>query len=73
MHLGLLAPESPSQLDTATSLGLALVHRGHRVTYFGLPQAERDIRRRGIGFVPVAPAPYPASAITRALATAAAR
>jgi MGT family glycosyltransferase len=54
-------------------VGLALVQRGHRVTYFGLPHVERDIRRRGIGFVPVAPAPYPPSPITRALTAAVAR
>src|SRR5262245_13347370 len=54
MHIGLVAPELPSHLDTAISVGLGLLRRGHRVTYFGFGHAERRLRESGLRFVPLA-------------------
>ena len=68
MHIGLVGPESPSHLDTATSVGLALVQRGHRVTYFGLADAARITARRGLRFIPIAPKLHPEGSVAEALA-----
>jgi zeaxanthin glucosyltransferase len=69
MHIGLVAPESPSHLDTATSVGLALLRRGHRVTFFGLMDGERMVRERGLRFVPMAADTHPRGTLKAALAS----
>jgi zeaxanthin glucosyltransferase len=68
MHIGLVGPESASHLDTASSVGLALMRRGHEVTYFGLLDAAHVTAQRGIRFVPLAPELYPEGSVRAALA-----
>jgi UDP:flavonoid glycosyltransferase YjiC (YdhE family) len=50
-------------------VGLALVQRGHRVTYFGLLDAARITTRRGLRFVPVAAESHPEGSVAEALAS----
>lgn len=51
MHIALVCPDMTGHLNPMTTLGRALAARGHRVTLFGLPPAERYAS--GLGFVAI--------------------
>ena len=46
-------------LHPLTALGRALVRRGHQVTVFQVPDAERLVRAAGLGFWPIGKADFP--------------
>jgi MGT family glycosyltransferase len=72
MHVALVAPESASHVETAASVGAALLRRGHRVTYFGFADVEAVPVARGLAFVPLAPREFPRGTVEARLAPIAA-
>src|SRR3954466_13153694 len=50
MNIGIVAPELHGHLNPMTTLGRELADRGHRVTFFGTPQAEGKVLGKGLGF-----------------------
>ncbi|MGQ9864799.1 MAG: glycosyltransferase [Pseudanabaenaceae cyanobacterium] len=52
-HFGLCCPAETGHLHTMIPLGRELQRRGHRVTYFGLPDARPKMEAAGLGFVDV--------------------
>ncbi len=56
-HFGLCCPAETGHLHTTIPLGRELQRRGHRVTYFGLPDARPKIEGAGLRFVAVGDLP----------------
>jgi MGT family glycosyltransferase len=50
MHVALYCPDMTGHLNPMTTLGRELARRGHAVTVFGLPPAERYAARAGLGY-----------------------
>ncbi|MCP9848981.1 glycosyltransferase [Cyanobium sp. Morenito 9A2] len=61
-HFGLLCPPASGHLHPMTTLGHALMKRGHRVTLVGIADAEARVRAAGLGFEPIGQAEFPAGA-----------
>lgn len=53
-HFGVLAAGGAGHLNPLIALSLALTARGHRVTLFGKPKSEAQVRQAGLHFVPLA-------------------
>lgn len=58
-HFGLLCPAASGHLYPMTTLGHALLQRGHRVTLVGIADAEARARAAGLEFVPIGQDDYP--------------
>ncbi|MBV9998492.1 MAG: glycosyltransferase [Verrucomicrobia bacterium] len=58
-HFGILSFPGTGHLHPLTALGRALVRRGHQVTVFQVPDAERLVRAAGLGFWPIGKADFP--------------
>lgn len=58
-HFGILCPTANGHLNPMTTLGSELLHRGHRVTLFGFPDAESTTLASGLEFQPLAENEFP--------------
>ncbi|MFN9618148.1 MAG: glycosyltransferase [Synechococcaceae cyanobacterium] len=67
-HFGLLCPAASGHLHPMTSLGRALLQRGHRVTLVGIADAGAAAAAAGIGFEAIGTATYPPGASRATLA-----
>ena len=62
-HFGVLSYKGTGHLNPLIALSRLLVDRGHRVTFFQRPEVESEVRRNGLGFVPIGtPKPSPGEA-----------
>ena len=62
-HFGVLSYKGTGHLNPLIALSRRLVDRGHRVTFFQRPEVESEVRRNGLGFVPIGtPKPSPGEA-----------
>jgi zeaxanthin glucosyltransferase len=64
-HLGLLCPAETGHLNTMLPLGQELLRRGHRVTFFGIVDAESKVLAAGLEFRSIGVAEFPAGASER--------
>ena len=58
-QLGLICPPMHGHMHPMFSLGRELLRRGHQVTAFSLPEAERHARSAGLQFVPLGEDEFP--------------
>ena len=59
MKLGFLSMPLTGHLHPMTALGRKMRARGHKVTFFGLPDAARIVHSAGLDFVPFGEEEYP--------------
>lgn len=64
-HFGVVAPPFLGHLNPMQDLAGVLVARGHRVTFFGMPDMEALLRRDGWYFMPLAGEGFPPGTLTR--------
>jgi zeaxanthin glucosyltransferase len=58
-HLGLLCPAETGHLNTMLPLGQELQRRGHKVTFFGIVDAEAKVLAAGLEFRSIGEAEFP--------------
>ena len=61
-HLGLLCPAETGHLNTMLPLGQELQRRGHRVTFFGIVDAQPKVITAGLEFCAIGLTQFPAGA-----------
>ncbi len=61
-HIGLLCPAETGHLNTMLPLGRELQRRGHRVTFFGILDAESKVLTAGLEFRSIGETEFPAGA-----------
>ena len=61
-HLGLLCPAETGHLNTMLPLGQELQRRGHRVTFFGIVDAQPKVLTAGLEFHAIGLTQFPAGA-----------
>ncbi|MCU0544201.1 MAG: glycosyltransferase [Oscillatoriaceae cyanobacterium Prado104] len=66
-HFGILCPASIGHLNTMTTLGSELLHRGHRVTVFNFLDAKAKTLASGLEFQALAEDEFPLGASTKIL------
>ncbi|HEY4036236.1 MAG TPA: glycosyltransferase [Ktedonobacteraceae bacterium] len=59
MHIGLICPGLAGHLNPMAALGRELMQRGHRITFFGVPDGEARALREGVPFYPIGMSEYP--------------
>jgi zeaxanthin glucosyltransferase len=59
-HIGLICPAETGHLNTMLPLGQELQHRGYRVTYFGVEDAQAKVLASGLDFCAIGKAEFPA-------------
>lgn len=59
-HFGLLCPAATGHLNPMTTLGRELQQRGHRVTLFGIPDAQPKTLAAGLEFCSIGEVEFPA-------------
>lgn len=67
-HFGLICPASTGHLNTMLPLGKELQKRGHRVTLFGILDAQSKTRAAGLEFKGIAESEYPQGTMAESLA-----
>jgi zeaxanthin glucosyltransferase len=67
-HFGIICPTSTGHLNTMLPLGRELQQRGHRVTAFGVLDAQDKILASGLEFWAIAQNEYPKGATAEAIA-----
>ncbi len=67
-HFGLVCPASTGHLNTMLPLGKELQRRGHRVTLFGIPDAESKTLAAGLEFRAVGESEFPKGTMAESLA-----
>jgi MGT family glycosyltransferase len=67
-HFGIICPATTGHLNTMFPLGHELQRRGHRVTLFGVLDAETKTLAAGLGFRAIAKTEVPLGATAQALA-----
>ena len=63
MHLGFICPELSGHLNPMTTLGRALLKRGHRVTVIARPDARHKAEAAGLGFAAIGEREFPVGAM----------
>jgi zeaxanthin glucosyltransferase len=67
-HFGIICPASTGHLNTMLPLGKELQRRGHRVTLFGIRDAESKTLAAGMEFKAIAESEFPQGAMAESLA-----
>jgi len=67
-HFGLICPASTGHLNTMLPLGKELQRRGHRVTLFGILDAESKTLAAGLEFKAIGESDFPKGAMAESLA-----
>lgn len=66
-HFGLICPASTGHLNTMLPLGKELQRRGHRVTLFGILDAQAKTLAAGLEFQAIGESEYPLGAVAQVL------
>src|SRR5689334_14936622 len=66
-HFGIFCPPIPGHLNPMTTLGHELRQRGHRVTVFGVPDAEAKTLAAGLEFQAIGAIEFPTGKIAQSL------
>lgn len=66
-HFGILCPPAAGHLNPMTTLGYELKRRGHKITLFGVVDAQPKAYAAGLEFWPIAEAEYPQGSVTESL------
>ena len=67
-HFGIICPTETGHLNTMLPLGRELQQRGHRVTLFGLLEAQPQTVAAGLDFWAIGESEFPAGALPKAFA-----
>jgi MGT family glycosyltransferase len=67
-HFGIICPAAAGHLNPMTTLGYELQKRGHRVTLFGIPDAQPKTLAAGLEFKAVGEEKFPIGTTTETLA-----
>jgi len=67
-HFGLICPESTGHLNTMLPLGQELQRRGHRVTLFGIHDAEAKVLSAGLEYKAIGEQEFPSGVLAQSLA-----
>jgi MGT family glycosyltransferase len=67
-RFGIISPPVSGHIHPFSALGRELLARGHRVTYFQVPDLEEKIRSEGIDFCPIGAGDHPRGSLLRSLA-----
>ena len=67
-HFGIICPAAAGHLNPMTTLGHELQQRGHRVTLFGVLDAQPKTLAAGLDFWAIAESEFPSGIITESLA-----
>ncbi len=65
IHFGIICPTANGHLNPMTALGRELQRRGHRVTIFGILDAQPNALAAGLGFQAIAESESPAGTMAR--------
>jgi zeaxanthin glucosyltransferase len=65
VHLGLICPAATGHLNTMLPLGKELQRRGHRVTLFGMLDAQRNTLAAGLEFRAIGESAFPAGSLAQ--------
>jgi len=68
MHFGVISPPVPGHIHPFGSLGRELSARGHRVTFFHVPDLESRVLAEGLNFVPIGADSHPPGSLSASLA-----
>lgn len=68
MHYGIISPPVPGHINPFGALGRELVGRGHRVTFFHMPDLEQRVRAQKLEFVAIGHSDHPLGSLPRSLA-----
>ncbi len=66
-HFGILCPPATGHLNPMTTLGRELKLRGHRVTLFGIPDAQPKTQAAGLEFWAIGESEFPAGFMAQSL------
>jgi len=64
-HFGIISPPVSGHIHPFSALGRELAARGHRVTYFQLPDLEEKIRSEGLDFWSIGQGDFPKGSLAR--------
>ena len=67
-HFGIISPPVSGHLHPFSALGRELQERGHRVTFFQMPDLEEKVRAEGIDFWPIGESDHPLGSLPQSLA-----
>ena len=67
-HFGIISPPVSGHIHPFSALGRELLARGHRVTYFQMPDLEEKVRSEGLDFRPIGQSDHPIGSLPRSLA-----
>ena len=62
-HIGILCPAAIGHLNPMCNLGTELLHRGHKVTLFGVPEVEEKISQSNLEFYEIGDGDFPPGSI----------
>jgi zeaxanthin glucosyltransferase len=68
MHFGIISPPVSGHIHPMSALGRELVARGHRVTFFHMPDLEPKILAERIAFHPIGESDHPRGSLPQSLA-----
>jgi zeaxanthin glucosyltransferase len=66
-RFGIISPPVSGHIHPFSALGRELLARGHRVTFFQVPDLEEKIRSEGIDFFPIGERDHPRGSLLRSL------
>jgi zeaxanthin glucosyltransferase len=67
-HFGVISPPVSGHIHPLSALGRELVARGHRVTFFQMPDLEEKIRTEEVAFWPIGESDHPRGSLPQSLA-----
>jgi len=66
-HFGIICPPVSGHVNPFLALAHELQERGHRVTFFQIPDVEAEVRAEGIGFCSIGTQDHPAGSLQKSL------
>ena len=66
-HFGIIGPPVPGHMNPFTALAHELQARGHKVTFFQIPDLEAEICSEEIGFCPIGVKEHPVGSLRKSL------
>lgn len=67
-HFGIICPPVLGHLNPMAALGRVLQQRGHRITFFQLPDVEAKILAEGLEFYPIGQSDHPIGSLPESIA-----
>jgi zeaxanthin glucosyltransferase len=67
-HFGIISPPVSGHINPFAALGRELLARGHRITYFQMPDLEEKIRSEGLDFSAIGGSDHPRGSLHESLA-----